>query len=73
MNQRRLVGNSLGVLFHCSHFDRNEISFRVIKYHVSTIRNEMVILKCCQNETSCEQNLFSRRYEISNGYEFIYS
>ena len=26
--------NSLRVLFNCSHFGRNEISFRVIKYHV---------------------------------------
>ena len=27
--------------FHIGHFDRNEISFRVIKYHVNTTRNEM--------------------------------
>ena len=27
--------------FHISHFDRNEISFRVIKYYVNTTRNEM--------------------------------
>ena len=32
-----------------------------------------VVLKCSQNETSCEQNLFSRRFEISNRYEFISS
>ena len=30
-----------------------------------------VVLKCSQNETSCEQNLFSRRFAISNRYEFI--
>ena len=26
---------TLGVLFHCGHFDVSEISFRVIKYHVN--------------------------------------
>ena len=31
-----------------------------------------VVLKCSRNETSCEQNLFSRRFEISNRYEFIF-
>ena len=30
-----------------------------------------VTLKCSRNETSCEQNLFSHRLEISNRYEFI--
>ena len=35
------VWNSLQVLFYCSHFDRNEISFQVIKYHVNTTRNQM--------------------------------
>ena len=30
-----------------------------------------VVLKCSQNETSREQNLFSRRFEISNGHEYI--
>ena len=30
-----------------------------------------VVLKCSWNETSCQQNLFSRRFEISNGHEFI--
>ena len=30
-----------------------------------------VVLKCSRNETSCEQNLFSRRFEITNRYEFI--
>ena len=30
-----------------------------------------VVLKCSCNETSCEQNLFSHRFEISNRYEFI--
>ena len=30
-----------------------------------------VVLKCSRNKTSCEQNLFSRRFEISNQYEFI--
>ena len=28
-------------------------------------------LKCNRNETSCEQNLFSRQFEISNWYEFF--
>ena len=32
---------------------------------------DRVVLKCIRNETSCEQNLFSRRFEISNRYEFI--
>ena len=32
-----------------------------------------VALKCSRNETSCEQNLFSLRFEISNRYEFISS
>ena len=36
------VWNSLWVLFHCGHFDRNEISFRVIEYHVNTTRNEIL-------------------------------
>ena len=71
--------NSKRYGFHIGHFDRNEISFRVIKYRVNTTRNEIptypseyrVILKCSRNETSCEQNLFSRRFEISNRYEFI--
>ena len=30
-----------------------------------------VVLKCGRNETLCKQNLFSRRFEISNRYEFI--
>ena len=30
-----------------------------------------VILKCRPNETSCEQDLFLCRFEISNRYEFI--
>ena len=34
--------NSLRVLFHCGHFDKNEISFRLIKYHVNTTRNEII-------------------------------
>ena len=34
--------NSLPVLYHCRHFDRNEISFRVIKHHVNTTRNEII-------------------------------
>ena len=33
--------NSKRYGFHIGHFDRNEISFRVIKYHVNTTRNEM--------------------------------
>ena len=30
-----------------------------------------VVLKCSRNETSCEQNLISRRFEISYQFEFI--
>ena len=33
--------NSSQVLFHCGHFDRNEISFRLIKY-VNATRNEII-------------------------------
>ena len=33
--------NSKRYGFHIGHFDRNEISFRVIRYHVNTTRNEM--------------------------------
>ena len=29
-------------VFHIGHFDKNKISFRVIKYHVNTTRNEML-------------------------------
>ena len=32
----------------------------------------MVIVKCSRNETSYEQNLFSRRLEISNRHEVIW-
>ena len=28
--------------FYCGHFDRNEISFRVIKYHENTTRHETI-------------------------------
>ena len=27
--------------FHISHFDKNDISFRVIKYHINITQNEM--------------------------------
>ena len=37
---RMCVWNSLPVLFHCGHFDRNEIWFQVKKYHVDTTRSE---------------------------------
>ena len=30
-----------------------------------------VVLKCSRNETSCELNLFLRRFKMSNWYEFI--
>ena len=33
--------NSKRYGFHIGHFDINEISFRVIKYHAKTTRNEM--------------------------------
>ena len=32
-----------------------------------------VVLKCSRNETSCKQNFFSGRFEISNRYESISS
>ena len=35
------ICNSLSVSFHSCHFDRNEISFRLIKYHVNTNQDEM--------------------------------
>ena len=51
MNKCRLVRCSVwcacafetkcGYGFHVGHFDRNEISFRVIEYHVNTTWNEM--------------------------------
>ena len=51
MNKRRLVGccvycarafeTQCGYGFYIGHFDRNEISFLVIKYHVNTTRNKM--------------------------------
>ena len=54
MNKCRLVRCSVwcacafetkcGYGFHIGHFDRNEISFRVIEYHVNTTRNEMLIV-----------------------------
>ena len=34
--------NSLRVLFHCGHFDRNEISLRMINYYGSTTLNEII-------------------------------
>ena len=33
--------------------------------------NYRVVFKCRRNETSCEQNMFSCRFEMSNRYEFI--
>ena len=33
--------NSKRYGFHIGHFDRNKISFRVIKYHVNTTQNKM--------------------------------
>ena len=51
MNKRRLVGCYVQCAcafekqcrygFDIGHFERNEISFRMIKYHVDTTRNEM--------------------------------
>ena len=37
-----LKRNSLQLLFYCGHFCRNKISFRVVKYNVSTTRNEII-------------------------------
>ena len=41
MNEYMYFWNSLRMLFQCGHFDRNEISFWMIKYHVNTTQNEM--------------------------------
>ena len=59
-----------------SYFERNEISIRVIKYHVNTTRNEIPLyvhqyIGLFWNAASCEQNLFSHRCEVSEWYEFI--
>ena len=67
------VWDSLWVLFHCSHFDRNKISFQVIKYHLNTTQNE-IPMHVHQNIRSFwnaakmkhEQDLFSHQFEISN-------
>ena len=54
---------------------REEISFRAIKYHVYTTRNEMSAhvhqnIGLFWNAASCEQKLFARWFEISNRYKF---
>ena len=42
------------------------------KWNVYTCPSKCrVVLKCSRNEASCEQNLLSHRFEISNRYEFI--
>ena len=41
------------------------------KWNVYCPSNYRVVLKCSRNEIACEQNLFSRWFEISNLYEFI--
>ena len=65
--------------FHISHFDRNEISVRLIKYQVNTTQSEMPI-HAHQNIGSFwsavemklhMNNLFSHQFEISNRYELI--
>ena len=47
----------------CKHYPKSNAYSCPSKYRV--------VLKCSRNETSCEQNLFSRRFEISLQYEFI--
>ena len=47
----------------CKHYPKWNAQAYPSKYRV--------VLKCSGNETSCEQNLFSRRFEISKRYEFI--
>ena len=42
-----------------------------MKFTYACLSKYQVVLKCSRNETSCEQNLFSRRFEISNEHEFI--
>ena len=52
-----------GYKISCKHYPKWNAYICPSKYRV--------VLKCSRNETSCEQNLFSRRFEISNRYEFI--
>ena len=53
----------LGDKILCKHYPKWNADTCLSKYRL--------VLKCSQNETSCEQNLFSRWFEISNRYEFI--
>ena len=53
----------LGDKISCKHYPKWNTYTCPSKYRV--------VLKCSRNETSCERNLFSRRFEISNQYEFI--
>ena len=41
---RMCLETKCGYGLNVGHFDRNEISFRVIEYHVNTTRNEMSIV-----------------------------
>ena len=47
----------------CKHYPKWNAYTCSLKYRV--------VLKCSRNETSCEQDLLSRRFEISHRYEFI--
>ena len=53
----------LGDKISCKHYP---------KWNVYTCPSKnRVVLKCSQNETSCEQNLFSHQLVFSNKFEFI--
>ena len=84
MNKRRLVEccvwNSMRVwILYRSFWQKwNFISGDKIsckqypKWNAYTCSSEYrVVLKCSRNETSCELNLFLRRFKMSNWYEFI--
>ena len=68
MNQRRLVS----FWQKWSFISCDKICKHNPKWNVCTCPSKYrVVLKSSRNKTSCEQNLFSRRFEISNRYEFI--
>ena len=54
------------MLFLCDHFDRNEISFRVINCHINTNRNEIV-----RKETSVHAFISSKEDWLLIGFCWI--
>ena len=69
---KRISVNSLDIAFN-EHVRLKLIGIILteMKFAYACPSKYQVILKCSRNETSCEQNLFSRWFEISNGHEFI--